>query len=81
MWHWSPTWLEVMGAGGFDPAAANRGVYAGVVQGITSHPKPRPQPRPAAGGPHQLHSPNPQDALTKALGAIRPNLDMQGTVC
>ena len=69
-----------MGVGGLHPAAANRGAYAVVVQGIASHPKAMPQPRPAARGPKQPHPPNTRDAFTKALGAIFPTLDMKGTV-
>ena len=45
VWQWTPTWSEVMRVGGgFDPAVANRGAYAGVVQGITHRPKARPRP-------------------------------------
>ena len=72
-----------MGIGGFDPSAANRGAYAGLVHGIASRPKskPRTPAAPATGGPPQPHPPNPRDAFAKALGAISPTLDMQGTVC
>ena len=68
--------------GGFSPEAANWGVYAGVVHGIATRPKPKPKPAAApAGGPPQSHPPNPTDAFAKALGAISPALDRQGTVC
>ena len=57
-------------------------MYAGVVHGITTQPKPKPKPAAArAGGPPQPQSPDPADAFTKALGAIFPALDRQGTVC
>ena len=84
-WLWSPTWSEVMGVGGIDTAAANRRAYAGVLQGIASSPKPKLQPKlwpkPAGGGTEHPHATNARDAFTKAVGAIRPTLDMQGTVC
>ena len=68
---------------GFDPSAANRGAYAGLVHGIASHPKPKPKvpATPATEGALQLHPPNPRDAFAKALGAISPALDRQGTEC
>ena len=52
-WEWSPAWSEIMGIGGFDPLAANRGAYAGLVHGIASHPKSKPKTpaAPATGGP------------------------------
>ena len=71
-----------MDFGGFNPEAANRGMYAGVVHGIATRPQPKPKPAAApAGGPPQPHPPNPADAFAKALGAISPALDRQGTVC
>ena len=79
---WSPIRSAVVDFGGFNPEAANRGVYAGVVHGIATRPKPKPKPAAApAGGPPQPHPPNPADAFAKALGAISPALDRQGTVC
>ena len=57
-------------------------MYAGVVHGIASRPKSKPKPAAApAGGPPQPPPPNPADAFAKALGAISPALDRQGTVC
>ena len=47
-WVWTTTWLAVLDFGGFNPEAANRGVYAGVVHGIATRPKPAAAP---AGGP------------------------------
>ena len=43
-WVWSPTWSALLDFGGFNPEAANRGVYAGVVHGIASRPKSKPKP-------------------------------------
>ena len=81
-WVWTPTWSALLDFGGFNPEAANRGVYAGVVHGIATRPKPKPKPVAApAGSPPQPHPPNPADAFAKALGAISPALDRQGTVC
>ena len=75
---WTPTWSTLLDFGGFNPEAANRGVYAGVVHGIATRPKSKPQSAAApAGGPPQLHPPNPVDALTKAHGATSPALDRQ----
>ena len=81
-WQWSPTWLGIMHVGCFDPSAANRRAYAGLVHGIASHPKPKPKTpaAPAASGPPQQHPPNPRDAFTTAKRAIRRSLDTQGTV-
>ena len=80
---WTRTRLALMDMGGSDPAAAYRGAYAGLVHGIASRPnsKPRLAATPATGGPPQPHPPNPWDGFTKALGAISPALDRQGTVC
>ena len=81
-WTWTPTWSALMDFGGFNPEAANRGAYAGAVHGIASRPKSKPKPAATpAGGPPLPHPPNPRDAFTKALGAISPALDRQGTVC
>ena len=81
-WVWTPTWSALLDFGGFSPEAANRGVYAGLVHGIATRPKPKPKPAAAPpGGPPQPHPPNPADAFAKALGAISPALDRQGTVC
>ena len=79
MWQGS----EIMGIGGFDLSAASRGVYAGLVHGIASHPKSKPKTpaAPATGAPPQPHPPNPWDAFAKALGANSPTLDMHYTVC
>ena len=44
-------------------------------------PSPRSQQRPQLGGPRSRTPPNPRDAFAKALGAISPALDRQGTVC
>ena len=82
-WEWSSTSSEIMGIGGFDPWAANRGAYAGLVHGIASRPnsKSKPPATPATRGPLRPHPPNPWDVFAKAQGAISPTLDMQGTVC
>ena len=56
---WLATWSEIMGVGGLDPSAANRGAYARLVDGIASRPKPKTPSKPAAGGPPQPHPPNP----------------------
>ena len=81
-WTWTPTWSALMDIGGFNPEAANRGAYAGVVHGIASRPKSKPKPSATpAGDPAQPHPPIPRDAFAKALGAILPALDRQGTVC
>ena len=81
-WTRTPTWLALMDMGGFNPEVANRGAYAGLVHGIASRPKSKPKPAATpAGGPPQPHPPNPRDAFAKALGAISPALDRQGTVC
>ena len=79
---WTPTWSALLDFGGFNPKAANQGVYAGVVHGIASRPKSKPKPAATpAGAPPQPHPPNPQDAFAKALGAISPALERQGRVC
>ena len=53
-----------------------------MVHGIASRPKSKPKPAATpAGGPPQPHPPNPRDAFSKALGAVCPALDRQGTVC
>ena len=81
-WVWTPTWSALLEFRGFNPEAANRGVYAGVVHGIATRPKCKPKPAAApAGGPPQPHPPNPVVAFAKALGAISPAMDRQGTVC
>ena len=70
-----------MDMGGFDPEAANRGAYAGMLHGIASlKSKPKPAATSATGGPPQPHPPNPRDAFAKALGTICPAPDRQGTV-
>ena len=57
-------------------------MYAGVVHGIASRPKSKPKSAAApACGPPQPHPPNPVDAFAKALWAISPALERQGTVC
>ena len=81
-WEWSPAWLEIMGIGGFDLSAANRGAYAGLVHNIASRPKSKSRTRtaPPVGGPPQPHPLHPRDAYTKGLMAMSPTLAMQGTV-
>ena len=55
---WTPTWSALLDFGGFNPEAANRGAYAGVVHGITSRPKSKPKPAATpVGGPPQPHPP------------------------
>ena len=60
-----------------------RGAYAGLVHGIASRPKSKPKlaATRATGDPPQPHPPNPRAAFAKALGAISPPLDRQGTIC
>ena len=53
-WTWMPTWSAPMDIGGFDPAAAKRGAYAGLVQGWP----PRPSPNPSPPQPPQLRQPH-----------------------
>ena len=59
------TWSAIMEIGGFDPSAANRVAYAGLMHGISSRPKPKPKvpATPATGGPPHPHPPNPRDAF------------------
>ena len=83
-WSFTPEWSAILGFGGFDPHASNRGAYSGVVAGIASRPKRKHTPKPGAGpvaepavAPHG----GPQDAFLKALGAMQPTLDQRGTVC
>ena len=77
-----PTWSAALDFGGFNPGAANRGAYAGLVHGIASRPKSKPKPAATpAGPPPQPHPPNSEDAFAQALGAISPAVDRQGTVC
>ena len=81
-WTCTQTWSARMHMGGFNPEAANRGAYAGLVDGIASRPNSKPKPGATpVGGPLQPHPPKPRDAFGKALGAIFPALDRQGTVC
>ena len=81
-WVWTPPWSALLHFGGFNPEAAKRGAYAGAVHGIASRPKSKPKPAAnPAGRPPQPHPPNPRDAFAKALGAIPPAPDRQGTVC
>ena len=77
-----PTWSALLDFGGFNPEAGNRSAYARLVHGIASRltSKPKPAATPA-GAPPQPHPPNPADAFAKALGAISPALNHQGTVC
>ena len=61
------------GLRGFNPEAANRGAYAGLVHGIASRPKTKPKPAATpAGAPPQPHPPNPRDAFAKAVGPSPP---------
>ena len=81
---WSPTWWAIMKMGGFDPAAGKQGAYAGLVHGIVSpapSPSPSPPQSPQLEAPPQPNPTNPPEAFAKALGAIPPALDRQGTVC
>ena len=70
------------GHGGFQTGGGEPGGGdARVVHGIASRPKSKPKPAATpAGGPPQPHPPNPRDAFAKALGAISPAPDRQGTV-
>ena len=82
-WTWTPTWLEIMGIGRFDPSADNRGAYARLVHGIASHPKPKPKAptTPATGGSPQPHYLDSWGAFAKALEAIPPGHDKPDMVC
>ena len=80
-WVWTPTSSALLDFRGFNSEAANRGVYAGLLHGIASRLKSKPKPAATpAGAPPQPHPPNPADAFAKALGAISPAVDRQGTV-
>ena len=68
-----------MGIVGFDVSTTKRGVSARLVHGIATRPKPKPK-TPAAPATGQPHPPKSRDAFAKALGAMRPTLDMHGTV-
>ena len=72
-WTWTPTWSVLMDFGGFNPEAANRGVYAGVVNGIAYWPKCKPKPAatPARGHP-QPHPPTPGTPSPRPRGASPP---------
>ena len=81
---WTPTWSAGMEMGGFDPAAAHWGAYAGLVHGIASRPKskPRPPATPATGPPPQPPPPDPRDVFAMTVGATPPPpLERQGTLC
>ena len=82
-WTWTPMWSAIMEMRGFGPSAANRGAYAGLLHGIASSPKPKSKvpATPATGRRPQPHLPTPRDTFAKALGAISPAVDRQGTVC
>ena len=77
----SPTGLRVVGM------VNCGGGYGRLIHGIASRPKPPPPPRKpatvaaAAAAQQQPHPQTPQGAHLKALGAIHPTVDMQGTVC
>ena len=74
-WVWTPTWSALLDFGGFNPEAANRGVYAGVLHGIAGRPKPKPKPAAApAGGPPQPHPPQPRGRLRQGTGGHLPRL-------
>ena len=70
-WTWTLTWSALMDLGGFNPEAANRGVYAGMVHGIASRPKSKPKPAatPATRAPPQPHPPG---RLRQGLGGHLP---------
>ena len=81
-WTWTPTWSALMDMGGFNPEGADRGAYAGLVHGIASGPKSKPKPAATpARAPPQPQPPSPREAYAKALGAISPAVNCQGTVC
>ena len=69
-WECSPTWSDIMGVGGFDPSAANKGAYASLVHGTASRPKPKPKTpsNPEAGGSPQPHPPQPPGCLHQCPG-------------
>ena len=70
---WTPTWSALMDFGGFNPDAANRGAYAGVVHGIASWPKSKPKPAATpAGDPPQPHPPQPPGRLRQGPGGHLP---------
>ena len=69
----TPTWSALLDFGGFNPDAANRGVYAGVVHGIATRPKPKPKPAAdPAGGPPQPNPPTPRTPSPRHWGPSPP---------
>ena len=72
-WVRTPIWSALLDFGGFNPEAANRGAYAGLVHSIASRPKCKPKPAATpARGPPQPHPPNPQDAFPRPWGPSPP---------
>ena len=71
---WTPIWSALMEMGGFDPAAANRGAYAGLVRGIASRPKSKPKPSatPRNWGPPAAAPPQPPGRLRQGPGGHLP---------
>ena len=80
-WNRTPTWSALMDMGGFNPEAANRGVYAGLVHGIASRPKSKPKPAatPATTGPRS-RTPQSPGRLRQGPGGHlpRPGLPRRG---
>ena len=75
----------MVGVDGLRGCQPRGGKPGGVCWGGARHRlMPKSKPKPAAipaGGPPQPHPTNPRDAFARALGAISPALDRQGTVC
>ena len=77
-----PPWSALMDFGGFNPEAANRGAYAGVVHGIASRPKTKPKPAATpAGAPRSRTPPTPGTPSPRPWGPSPPPVDRQGMVC
>ena len=68
-WVWTPTWSAVLDFGGFNPEAANRGAYAGLVHGIASRPKYKPKP---AATPRSRTLPTPGTPSPRPWGPFPP---------
>ena len=66
--------------GGGEPGGRMPGWCTASPPGPNASPSP-PQPPLPPPPPPQPHPPNPREAFAKALGAISPALDGQGTVC
>ena len=72
-WVWTPNRSALLDFGGFNPEAANWGVYAGVVHGIASRPKSKPKPaQPPLGPPRSRTPPTPRTPSPRHWGPSPP---------